>query len=123
MIMLAPSSRALVVMQPQFTRVEGADIVMKSLTSGREKFHFANAPPSLGQCLVNAYRTSSWRVGFSGASQRSESVCGFSGRVDHEPRSSILLGRQHQFLSCPRTNGPRRASCSLKTNNVHRTHS
>jgi nitroimidazol reductase NimA-like FMN-containing flavoprotein (pyridoxamine 5'-phosphate oxidase superfamily) len=30
MIMLAPSSRALVVMQPQFTRVGGASIVMKS---------------------------------------------------------------------------------------------
>src|SRR5271167_530941 len=30
MIMLAPSSRALVVMQPQFTRVDGASIVMKS---------------------------------------------------------------------------------------------
>src|SRR5260370_42711636 len=30
MIMLAPSSRALVVMQPQSTRVEGVNIVMKS---------------------------------------------------------------------------------------------
>jgi hypothetical protein len=30
MIMSAPSSRALVVKQPQFTRVEGADILMKS---------------------------------------------------------------------------------------------
>src|SRR5690348_3665639 len=36
-------------------------------------------------------RKSGWRR-LSGASQRSESVFGFSGRVDHEPRSSILLG-------------------------------
>src|SRR5712664_2494797 len=51
MIMLAPSSRALVVMQPQFTRVEGADIVMKSLSNSALR----RSIESLEDCETRAY--------------------------------------------------------------------
>src|SRR5258706_7902415 len=59
MIMLAPSSRALVVMQPQFTRVDGASIVMKSSGQKTPVFRTQN---NRFRRRINNWRTGARRV-------------------------------------------------------------
>lgn len=57
----------------------------------------------------------------SGAFLRSESAFGPSGLAGDGFRSNIHLGHRRRSVLCPRTVGRRLASCSRKSNNVHRS--